>query len=254
MINYRPIDPDQCAAVVQLHRHTFVPARFETTVYASEGIHHYLSSLLQFSEFKHESNKHFMYGAWDGDKIVGYVHGRALPVFWHLNYIAVAPVYQGYGIGRQLWRKWLQMGQQLGYQRFSLDVEQNNHRARKWYERQGLQEVSMTWLHQKELDDVSTVSCLVDIRKEVHLRDWENAQAWHAAFGFSMIHLMYHGQEWPVGRLGQRFYRVEGLLPPQIETLLREIDGERQLLITSAQQIPRLHVREVSLRMQGDLD
>jgi ribosomal protein S18 acetylase RimI-like enzyme len=184
-IAFRPVQPDECCQVVALHRRVFSPEQVARTIYASSRVDLYLANLLAFPQLQ---RGHMLWGAWDGDNLVGYAHSKALPETWHLNYIAVSPEYRGCGIGRMLWAHWVQVGQQRGCRKLSLDVERENQRALDWYRRQGLRIVGTVWMYEK---DIKRSTASNHEAGAVRLLDWEQSEAWQLAYGFSEFRLVY---------------------------------------------------------------
>jgi hypothetical protein len=193
-----------------------------------------------------------LWGAWDGETLVGYAHYRALPDSWHLNNIAILPTYQGCGIGRTLWNCFLETGQERGFQQLSLDTERDNQKALAWYQRLGLCITETSRIYEKS---ISGKALSHHTTETVQLLDWEAAEAWQEAYGFSRFRLAYQGRTWPVERLGQRYFRVRQPLPAVLESVLSEMDSSRSLLIVSRQLIHSAELKEVgvSFRMIGQV-
>jgi hypothetical protein len=175
-----------------------------------------------------------------------------LPDSWHLNYIAVLPEYQGCGIGRELWEQWIHDGREGGYTRLSLDVEHDNHLALDWYQRRGLYVTGRTWKYEKNIDPAVTAASGA---ARVRLVDWELAEASQLAYGFSQFRLVSEQKVWVVGRLGKRYFRVNGVLPQVLEKVLADIDPARRMLILSSAPLEslRLDPVELSIRLEGSL-
>jgi hypothetical protein len=76
--------------------------------------------------------------------------------------------------------------------------------------------------------------------------DWETAEAWQEAYGFSRFRLGYQDLTWSVERLGQHYFRVRQPLPATLESVLSEIEPSRCLLLASSQPLPGAAFREVS--------
>lgn len=228
-----------------MHRAAFPPEEVAHSIYASHGVHRYLARLVTYPALQVE---HLVRGAWHGEQLVGYAHSRALPDSWHLNYIAVLATHRGRGIGQTLWAKWIRLGQDRGHHLLTLDVNAENRRALEWYQANGFVIREKNWTYVRELHRADKCR---QPRPAVVLRDWEQAQAWQSAYGFSRFTLAHAGQEWSVGRLGDLFFRVDDRFPAVLETVLVEIDPARRLLISSHHPLDDpLHQRvKLSYRM-----
>jgi hypothetical protein len=93
-------------------------------------------------------------------------------------------------------------------------------------------------------------------RSALRLLDWETAEAWQSAYGFSQFHLEHIGNIWTIGRLGTTYFRLDRLPPTEVEAVLIQIDSGRCLLVRSEEPLREPGLREVgvSLRMRGPLE
>lgn len=248
-ITLRQLEAGDSLRVVKLHRKTFTPEETALTIFGAAGVARYLASLISFSEFQDE---HRLWGAWYGADLVGYAHFRALPDSWHLNHIAVEPSFQGAGIGRMLWERFVQTAQDGGFKRLSLDVEADNQRVIRWYERRGLRVADCQWRYERKLQ-FREHNGLEE--EPIRLIGWDQGEAWQHAYGFSSFQLRYRGQSWLIGRLAERFFRISRLLPEALEAALWRLDPKRCLLIFSDKPLdfPDLKPRGRSLRMVGEI-
>lgn len=245
----RPVLPHECQQVVSVHRAAFSPGQLTRSIFASSKVDRYLANLVACPQLQRE---HSLWAIWDGDRLVGYTHSRALPDTWHLNYIAVLPEYQSRGIGTMLWEHWVGAARQMTYSSVSLDVDDENRRAVDWYQRRGMGVVTTTWMYEKatrpwaESHRAAETATLVD---------WAEAEAWQLAYGFSRFRLAWGQRTWTVGRLASHYFRVEEELPGLLEGVLAEIDPERRLLILSPAPLQSEGLAElgVSYRMRLDV-
>jgi lipopolysaccharide/colanic/teichoic acid biosynthesis glycosyltransferase/ribosomal protein S18 acetylase RimI-like enzyme len=246
-IVYRPIRRDECLKVVQVHHAAFPPEFVKRTIYDSPNVERYLAGLVFYPQWR---NDHVLWGAWDGETLVGYAHYRALPDSWHLNNIAILPTYQGLGIGRALWNCFLEMGQERGFAQLSLDAERDNQQALAWYQRMGLSITETVWVYEKRLNGETGSH---QAQETVELLDWEAAEAWQQTYGFSRFRLAYQGHTWSVERVGRKYFRVRESCPAVLESVLSQIDPTRCLLILSTQPIYSAVHQEVgvSFRLVG---
>lgn len=249
-ITFRPVRADECSDVVRLHRDVFHPSRVARTIYGTAHVDRYLANLIAFHNLQQE---HVIWGAWDGQVLVGYAHCRGLPESWHLNNVAVLPSHQGLGIGRALWARFLEGGERAGYRRFSLDVEHDNVRALNWYQKQGFRATHRVWMYER---DITATPLPPEDAGNARLLDWEKSEAWQAVYGFSEFRLACDGQVWTVGRLGKRYFRVSGRPPLLVERILAGIDPSRRLLIQTSEALldERLEKSGSSIRMVHSLD
>jgi ribosomal protein S18 acetylase RimI-like enzyme len=248
-IVFRSIRHDECRQAVDLHRAVFPLEQCMRTIYACPNVDRYLANLLTFPSLQKE---HVLWGSWAGESLVGYAHFRTQPECWHLNYIGVLPEYQGHGIGRQLFTRWLEMGRRLGYRRLSLYVEHDNQQALDWYQRKGLVAVGRIWKYEKETELIPTAVAKSAV---VRLLDWEVAEACQLAYGFSQFRLVCQERIWTVGRLGEEYFRLSDGLSQSLEVALAEVDPARRLLIWSSAYLDGelLESVGISIRMQGNL-
>lgn len=244
LINYRPIEAGDCAALARLHLQTFSQKDIEASIFISPLVDHYLAQLVSFPNLQCEN---WLWGAWDGSDLVGYIFGRALPDTWHLNYLAVSLDYQGDGIGQRLWGMWHQTGKDREYRAFTVDVEQGNGRARAWYERMGYYSTDATWFYCEEL------AALPESGRHCRLLNWENAEAWQKQYGFSQFNIACGEEVWAVGRLAERYFRVRYAVPDAVRGVLYQVDPTRQLLLMSASQVSNLDELKVSFRLKCEI-
>lgn len=116
-----------------------VPAMFEImtnsldeeflkyTIYQAPQSVNYLSNVVT------STTNSYAFVICEADKILGFTTIRSLESDLHLNYIAVINSAQGKGIGRKLLEHYELIGQLMGKSSFSLNVFENNIRARNWY-------------------------------------------------------------------------------------------------------------------------
>lgn len=242
---YQPIKSGDCAAVVQLHRSVFESKDIESSIFVSRQVEHYLVQLVAFPDLQRE---HWLWGAWLGDELVGYIFGRALKTSWHLNYLAVTASCQGSGIGHELWSRWYRAGCERAYQSFTVDVGQHNERARTWYERMGYCSIDTTYVYCDQLSGASA-----ETAPAYQLLNWENAQAWQAQYGFSQFELMAENEKWSFGRLGEKYFRASRLPTREVRALLHRLDASRQLILLSDKPVAAMHEVKVSYRLRCDL-
>ncbi len=243
---YRPVQPAECRQVAELHRQVFPPEHTALTVFASPCVDQYLASLIAYPHYQVE---HHLVGAWHDSRLVAYAHFRAVAQAWHLNNIAVSADHQGQAIGRVLWEQFVSAGRQRGYKAMSLDVVAGNDRAAAWYQRRGLSVVRTTWWYESELAPGPVPP------GAIQLLDWEAAQAWQSAYGFSSFRLVGQDAVWTIGRLGEHYFRCAQPCSAEVQAVLAELDPARRLLVAAEQPMADATRREVgvSQRMEGQL-
>lgn len=244
----RPVHPDECMKVADLHRASFPREQVLRTIYASPYVHRYLEEIVTSTSL---IGSHTLYGVWAGDNLLGYAHCRDLTGSWHLNQIAVLPSYQGKGIGRVLWERYIELGRERGHKQITLDVERDNLRSSNWYRHKGLQVVATTWAYEKQIVRQPAAEYPA---QEIQVMELEAANAHHSIYGFSQFRLVYKGKTWTIGRLGE-YFRATEELPADVVAALKEIDDKRLLLILSSTPIKKPGLIEVgvSYRMSGAL-
>lgn len=249
-VQFRNIRPSDCSEVARLHLAVFPASDIRYTIYGCEGITRYLQALTRLEGIR---TADVLLGAWEGDILVGYAHCKALTDTWHLNYIAVRPEYRGHKIGKELMRRWVKMGKGRSYKEVSLDVAHDNDQAIAWYRRSGLVETERQHIYSTTV--TAPVSGQINT-EGLEVMDWESAEAWQIAYGFSRFRVRYGEQCWTVGRLGNEFFRVTQRLEPPLEKALFQLDASRQVLVASSYEIPNPSYKKVgsSIRMCGNLD
>lgn len=247
-LTFRAIAPHDCQSLVALYLRSFTDYEIEASIFVSPRIENYLQQLVAFPEAQREYS---LWGAWDGDDLVGYVFGRALETSWHLNFLAVAPSHRRQGLGRKLYQFWLDAGADRDYQDFTLDVAQDNSTACNWYQSLGWNVAQNTWIYRR---DFETAAADLDLNNGVQasalqLRNWENAQAWQTCYGFSNFEIESRERRWKIARLGEKYFRSGELLPHEIQEFLQRLDSSRMLLLNLQQPVPHWSEWKVWLRM-----
>jgi ribosomal protein S18 acetylase RimI-like enzyme len=245
-ITLKPIEPRDCSALAQLYLQSFSAVEAAGTVFLSPKFDCYLAQLVAFPYWQ---NPHWLWGAWKNGQLVGGAQARETVSSWHLSYLAVAPEFQNRGIGRLLWKAWLEEGRTRNQHRFALDVEEGNARARAWYERMGYRVAETTWFGCRDLASTPTLPSA-----EHQLLNWENAQAWQECYGFSQFEIAQNDNKWVIGRLGNEYFRVRETVPVEIEIMLRQLDAARSLLVLSPQPITGLSQIKRTLLMTHQID
>lgn len=227
---YSELRSAHASAVCEVHRAAFPPEHIARSIFCSPGVGNYLSDILSAAETTYEAGReHEFVGAFVEGRLVGYAHLRQLAGSWHLNQVAVHPEYQGHGVGRRLVEIWYQRGQQRGCSLLSLDVDAENLRAFKWYQRLGFQIVSSLALYESSVtsDDHFPPRQTDDI-----LLNWEEAMETKQRYGFAILRFAFQGRTYDVGWLGS-FLKLRTAVPPPVlyEAIRRLPMVERVLLV-----------------------
>lgn len=141
-----------------------------------------------------------------------------------LKYVATALHARRQGLGNALLK--VAIASLRGRQPWvELDVSTDNVAALSWYGALGFAAVSQStyW----EFANEERLDC-----PNMEISDWPQAQACHAAFGFSEFHLAAPSTRVRVGRVGGAWFRLstaEAVCDREVRTALRAIDPERRI-------------------------
>lgn len=89
--------------------------------------------------------------------------------------------------------------------------------------------------------------------------NWEDAQAWQTAYGFSSFILELQGYHWKIDRIGEQYFRVNindnmnNMTEEAIyvlEEILSVIDPRRKLLIQSRHPISAVGVKHLGTKLR----
>lgn len=218
------LTPHDCPSAVSILRTTLGPESLSRSIYGSERVDRYLASLVSYPLWQRD---HVLYGVWRSGVLVGMAHFKDIAASWHLNNIAIDPSSQGNGLGRSLVRMWFESGEKGGRRNLTLDVEENNLRALEWYMRLGFSVESRRGSYEKPLKSHSGVA------EGILLVNWESAEAWQSAYGFSTFVLQCGQEGWRIGRIGEKYFRVLAEPSQMVESFLYLIDPGRRLLLES---------------------
>jgi len=219
--------------------------QLERSIYLSPGGGRYLAFLMLHPRFQwHEQ----LWGIKDeADHLLAAAHTRSNPGVSHLNNYAVAPQLQGKGLGSWMMKHWEGMAQAQGSRRQTLDVAEDNVRARKLYARHGFIDVSVT--HEYRLLELPPP----DADARMRLVDWPQAMACYESFGFGQFQVELDGQYHPVDLVSGRFR--SSISDERLLAALRWMDPEREILLRSpgpAQPTAWQHTGAI-IRMQKEL-
>ncbi len=228
-MNYEVIrvPPGSGPTIERIHRAAFPSRAIEFTLFESPRVWAYLNSLLDHPRLQ---RVHTFVGVSDGGQLIAYAHLRWMDDVLHLNNVAVVPEYRGRGIGTRLMSVLREEGARRQVRRITLDVDAENVQAASWYARHGFEEASRTHLVLRALERRRRPSSGTRT-DETEILGWPAAEAWQAQFGFSSFEVRMGKELRAIGRLGERFFRVDGDTSPAMDAFLADLDPRRKLLV-----------------------
>lgn len=186
---FRKVGPAEARRIVALHKNVYALNQLRHTIFYSPRVTRYITALLSCQHLQHE---HHFWGAWTGDRLVGYAHYRVLEDTLHLNQIVVDPAYRGQGIGSRFIQIWKELARALHIYHLSLDVDEENKMAFDWYLRLGFRPSYKVHIYRGRAElDVPVPEAI-----RFSLLDWANTLAWFESYGFSTIKAMYRSTVW----------------------------------------------------------
>jgi ribosomal protein S18 acetylase RimI-like enzyme len=194
----------------------------DKTLYSSSGITRYIRELIAACTLGGESA--FLV-ARRGVTIAGVADLRRTPDALFLNYLAVRADHRSQGIAAGLLSYALRK-LEPALPKMRLDVFESNVQARRWYERLGFVVEQATEWWRLPLPQPGD-SC------EAVLTDYPQSQASQQAFGFSRLGVRTPRGSYSVGRLGEKWWRVDSaaaLEDNQLLSLLARLDPRREML------------------------
>ena len=177
------------------------------------------------------SRNYFFVALRDSD-IVGYYHATRHEATWFLNYVAVAKMMRGMGIGEQLLRHFEDTGQALGCALLELDVFESNERAYDWYLQRGYQLGSASYQVRIAIGNgYFAASGILRWNKLAWLRAHWNETLW----GFSKLDCWIGDANVTVGLISQttcKLLSYVGLtLEQAVAAIERTFETQRRVLI-----------------------
>ncbi len=229
--------PQDSAAIYALKVAAFGLRYLAYTIYQSPQSVVYLKELIAQ---KPEQSKHIFIVAWENEHLTGYYHAVRQEQSLFLNYIAVASIAQGQGIGNLLLKHFERTAMDYGYKTVSLDVFESNQRAYKWYYGHNYQPSAVSYLARIALNTATTGSSY-----SVHysLEALESAQHEEKEKGFSKIDCECGPGHFTLGFIARHCCKLityEGLKLSEVVAAInmhwrRERD---ELIISSPTEIP----------------
>jgi hypothetical protein len=182
------------------------------------------------------------------DEALGAAEYRCAGDAVFLNHIALARAIRGRGWGRELLRESSKAILSIfPASAFLLDVEPGNTLASDWYRRLGFEPVGQSfWLVG------STLSTQAGRGKVIA---WDAAQRDHRRFGFSSFRIETAQGCHEVGKLGRRYFLLDGAAAwsdPSLHASLAHLRSKRSLLVRSDGILPGLTLAHQTIRMKAD--
>jgi len=241
--------PEDAARIVALFRSGFRPEFLELLIYGCEGVSEYIR--LQLAPGGPPAGSVY-FVARSRSCTAGAAEFRRQSNQLFLNYIAVAPGCRGQHIGPNLFSAAIAMsGVTTG--RIELDVLEENVQARHWYRRLGFATTAST-----EFLELAPPPCAD--QEPAYITGLPQAGVCHERFGFSTFHLSTQAGTFPVGRLGDTWFRLTdpaAIRNPSVFAALRLLDPRRSILgVVPAGSLPaaqKVRVLAVTHRMKADI-
>lgn len=221
----RAAAPGDGSAIAALIRGGFPSEFLNLTIYGCPGIRLYIEDQIQVPI----GSSNTVYAvATRRHRPVSCIELRRFPTALCLNYIAVHPRYRGAGLGRRLLSFAISRFAPPSASNIFLDVGHENVLARRWYEKLGFRRESTTsWWHIPRLSGER-------IPDSVCVRGFPQAEISQRKYGFSEFHVASALGEFPIGRLGDRYFRVRdpiAVSDRQIRTFLAALDPRRRVVL-----------------------
>lgn len=222
-IDIRPARCEDAAGIVAAIRSGMRPELLDVLIYGCYGITEFVREQIAGASFGSDTAYTV---ACDGEVVAGAIELRLMPDALFVNYISVLPEFQSMGLGGRLLRASVETSRQDRQTRLLLDVMDDNHRARAWYDSLGFrEETSQTWYALDPGESSATEQGLVS--------GYPQAIASYERFGFGGFSVTTAGGVFEVGMLGRRWFRLtkaEGLTDRSLQCVLAKMDASRRVL------------------------
>jgi ribosomal protein S18 acetylase RimI-like enzyme len=232
-LSLRKALPDDSKDIELLQRQAFSTESLSRTIFSSPDISRYISYLITESLYQQGCEENLFFVAHIGKTLAGYLHTRVSPDALHINYLAVAPDYQGKGIGKSLLKELQNFAANRDVKRLTLDVDETNKYAFQWYHNLGFSKTNKTYVYCQAIDELNKEKC------KFKISGWLNAEAWQYAFGFSRFVLeLSNLPKLNVGRIGKIYWRIDeaqSLKNPKVIYALKTIDAARNYILSSCE-------------------
>jgi N-acetylglutamate synthase-like GNAT family acetyltransferase len=216
----RPARAEDSLEIVRLIREVTNPSVISKLIYGCAGAATYVKLHL---EAEGPTNRRYFVAIRDGRIAACADFTVSLDVL-SLKYVATALHSRRQGLGNALLK--VAIASLRGPQPWvELDVSTDNVAALSWYSGLGFAAVSQStyWEFANDEDPACP---------SMELSDWPQAQACHAAFGFSEFHVATPSTRVLVGRVGGAWFRLptaEAVCDREVRGALRAIDATRRI-------------------------
>ena len=198
---------------------------FPLTIYSSGKYKCFINDRMKQPETK-------FIGAYQKNSLLGYAEWRLNDEEIFLNNIYIHDRHRGLGIGTQLLEYGINHFSISTTKFFSLDVFDDNKKAKIWYERIGLEKQHVTYWQISKQKEFGMNKRLV----HASVSNLKEADEQHAKYGFSMLRILTERANYEIGRITNGYYRIhqlEALSDDRLRLTLNEMDPHRQLLFVS---------------------
>jgi ribosomal protein S18 acetylase RimI-like enzyme len=248
----RRATPEDAPAIYVLKQQAFGSGHLNFTIYRSAKTVHYIRALIADTSGPHK----FRVGD-DAGKVLGYSHARHMGREFFLNYIAVAPIARGLGIGTALLNQFEADARKNTCDVLGLDVCDRDCSVVRWYLAAGFKRVSQSYLYRIGLQDTYTKGALIDFDPLA----FDAALAVERHLGFSKILGRIDDAEVSVGLIDGSCCKLLGYTGTTLQAaaaaIARRFAGQRsELIISSDHVLPTVRAElasQNSLRLKKSL-
>lgn len=263
-VRFSPLHEDDIYHACRLLRCYLPEQVYNQTIFACSGYAAYLQAACKCGS--HSTT--LLIGAYSGDLLIGFAEWRRMEQMFVLNNLNVDAAYRKDGIGGQLVAYGEKLARMEGVNKLALDVFSWNEQAHAWYLRLGFAEEGRTYWYEGDLsrslnakEDANMAAAQIDETAGLDyiIDDYPMAEAHHIKYGFSSFRIRTKQKTSIVGRLGERYYRIQTQSGEwdgcyHLTNVLIELDRERKLLVLSPDAFlpeidPRLIFSSESIRM-----
>jgi ribosomal protein S18 acetylase RimI-like enzyme len=240
---FQVAQPEHAGQVAKLFREGFHEDISQLFIYGCRGASEYIRMQLTSGVTPTESA---YYVAANGVEIAAAAELRRRPEGLFLNYIAVDRAHRGHRVGTKLLATALSMcGDQCGA--FGLDVLCANTTALNWYLRLGFKTTSVTAM-------VEVTASPGNRDEPVYFAEAAQADLCQQRFGFSRFSVVTREGTFPVGRLGDAWFRltdVRAVSHSSLVAALGRVEPSRRVFaVLPDAAVPAAQVTRVLTRTQ----
>lgn len=194
---YRGATAQDAGRIVDLVRNSFEPIILSMTPYGCSGITAFNEGNLLAQRIGGDV---WFFVCEIENQVIGCLELKLSIDSVFVSYICVDPIVQSHGLGSRLLRYGIEAVRQVHHHWVWLDVLENNHVARSWYEKLGFEAEFVTEWWQVTLPKVS--------KSIGYVSGLPQAEASHNQFGFSQVNVTSPLGTYGVGRLGDQWLRI----------------------------------------------